>query len=156
MIKHCLSVQFSCSVVSNSATPWSAAHQASLSIANSQSLLKLMSMESVTPSNHLILCASGNTELKSFQTHIFICMQLYACLLSHFSRAGLSATLWLPTRLSCPWDSQGKNTGVGCHTLLQGIFLTQGQNTHFFLSPALVGGFFTTSATWFSPIRSGL
>ena len=38
------------------ATPWTAAHQASLSIANSWSLLKLMSIESVMPSNHLILC----------------------------------------------------------------------------------------------------
>ena len=38
------------------ATPWSAAHQASLSITNSWSLLKLMSVESVMPSNHLILC----------------------------------------------------------------------------------------------------
>ena len=38
------------------ATPWTATHQASLSITNSQSLLKLMSIESVMPSNHLILC----------------------------------------------------------------------------------------------------
>ena len=38
------------------ATPWTAAHQASLSITNSWSLLKLMSIESVKPSNHLILC----------------------------------------------------------------------------------------------------
>ena len=38
------------------ATPWTAAHQASLSITNSQSSLKLMSMESVMPSNHFILC----------------------------------------------------------------------------------------------------
>ena len=37
-------------------TPWTAARQASLSITNSQSLLKLMSIESVMPSNHLILC----------------------------------------------------------------------------------------------------
>ena len=48
--------QFSCSVVSNSATPWSAAPQASLSITNSRSLLKLMPIKSVMPSNHLILC----------------------------------------------------------------------------------------------------
>ena len=48
--------QFSCSVVSDSVTPWTAARQASLSITNSQSLLKLMSIESVMPSNHLILC----------------------------------------------------------------------------------------------------
>ena len=40
----------------NSAIPWTAACEASLSITNSQSLLKLMSIESVTPSNHLILC----------------------------------------------------------------------------------------------------
>ena len=38
------------------ATPWTAAHQASLSITSSQCLFKLMSMESVMPSNHLILC----------------------------------------------------------------------------------------------------
>ena len=38
------------------ATPWTAAHQASLSVVNSQSLLKLMSIESVMSSNHLILC----------------------------------------------------------------------------------------------------
>ena len=38
------------------ATPWTTAHQASLSITNSQILLKLMSIESVMPSNHLILC----------------------------------------------------------------------------------------------------
>ena len=40
------------------ATPWTAAHQASLSITNSQSLLELMYTESVMPSNHLILCRS--------------------------------------------------------------------------------------------------
>ena len=50
------SVQFSRSVVSDSATPWIAAHQTSLSMTNSQSLLKLMPIESVIPSNHLILC----------------------------------------------------------------------------------------------------
>ena len=50
-----MSVQFSCSVMSDSfATPWTAAHQASLSITNSQSLL--MSIKWVMPSKHLILC----------------------------------------------------------------------------------------------------
>ena len=48
------SVQFSYSVVS--ATPWTAARQASLSITNSWNLLKLMSIEWVMPSNHLIVC----------------------------------------------------------------------------------------------------
>ena len=55
-MKKDVSVQFSHSVVSNSVTPWTAAHQASLSITNSQSLLKLMSLASVMPSNHLIFC----------------------------------------------------------------------------------------------------
>ena len=50
------SVQFSRSVVSDSATPWIAARQASLSITNSRNLSKLMSIESVMPSSHLILC----------------------------------------------------------------------------------------------------
>ena len=35
--------------------------------------------------------------------------------------------LW-PARLLCPWNFPGKNTGVDCHSLLQGIFLTQGLN----------------------------
>ena len=53
----CLSsVQFSRSVASDSVAPGMAASQASLSITNSRSLLKLMSIESVMPSNHLILC----------------------------------------------------------------------------------------------------
>ena len=42
--------------MSDSATPWTAARQASLSIANSWSLLKLMSIKSVMPSNHLLVC----------------------------------------------------------------------------------------------------
>ena len=50
------SVQFSRSVMSDSATPWTTAHQNSLSITNSRSLPKPMSIESVMPSNHLILC----------------------------------------------------------------------------------------------------
>ena len=50
------SFQFSCSVMVDSLTSWTAACQASLSITSFQSLLKLMSIELVMPSNHLILC----------------------------------------------------------------------------------------------------
>ena len=50
------SVQFSHSVVFNSATPWTTARQASLSITDSWSLLIFMSIELVMPSNHLVLC----------------------------------------------------------------------------------------------------
>ena len=54
--KNTISSLQSLSCVRLSATPWTAARQASLSITNSQSLLKLMSIMSVMPSNHLILC----------------------------------------------------------------------------------------------------
>ena len=44
----------------------------------------------------------------------------------------MSNFLWLhglkPVRLLCPWDFPGKNVGVGCHFLFQGVFLTQGSN----------------------------
>ena len=36
----------------------------------------------------------------------------------------------VPARLRCPWDFPGKNTGVGCHFLLQGVFPMQGSNPH--------------------------
>ena len=48
--------------------------------------------------------------------------KLYLILLRHH---GLQ-----PARLLCPWDFPGKSTGVGCHFLLQGIFLTQGLNPY--------------------------
>ena len=48
---------------------------------------------------------------------------------------------------ACPWNSPGRNTGVGCQALLQGIFPTQGIESPSLTSPALAGGFFTTSTT---------
>ena len=51
------------------------------------------------------------------------------------------------SRLLCPWDSLGKNTGVGCHTLFQRIFPTQGLNPCL-TSLALAAGFFTTTTAW--------
>ena len=42
-----------------------------------------------------------------------------------------------PSRLLCPWDFPGKNTKVGCHGLLQGIFPTQGLNPQHLYLPAL-------------------
>ena len=55
-------------------------------------------------------------------------------MLSHFIHLQLWSGLQ-PARLPCPWDSPGKNTGVGCHALLQGIFLTQGSNRHLLRLP---------------------
>ena len=52
-----------------------------------------------------------------------------------------------PARLLCPWDSPGKDTGVSCHFLFQGIFPTQGSNPWFEstspVTPALADRFFT-------------
>ena len=47
----------------------------------------------------------------------------------------------------CPWDSPGKNIGMGCLALLRGVYLIQGSNLSL-VSPALAGGFFTMSTTW--------
>ena len=56
-------------------------------------------------------------------SHILVCVCVFSCV-------WLCATLWTITRwLLCPWDSPGKNTGMGCHFLLQGMFLTQGSNS---------------------------
>ena len=51
-----------------------------------------------------------------------------ACVSSLVTSTSLQPHGLEPTRLLCPWDSPGKNTGVGCHFLLQGIFPTQGLN----------------------------
>ena len=62
-------------------TPWTAAHQASLSITNFQSLLKLMSIESVMPSNHLILCCplllltSVFPSIRVFSNKLVLCIR---------------------------------------------------------------------------------
>ena len=77
------------------------------------------------------------------QTHVF-CISCIKNLAGRFfttsitccvvpSRSVMSDSLWphgfQPGRLLCPWDSPGKNAGVGCHALLQGIFPTQGSNS---------------------------
>ena len=53
------------------------------------------------------------------------------CVLSH---SVVSYSLWphrlQPARLLCPWNFPAKNTGAGCHFLLQGLFPTQGSNSH--------------------------
>ena len=59
-------------------TPWTEAHQASLSITNSQSILKLMSIESVMPSNHLICCPLLLLPSISPSIRVFQMSQLFA------------------------------------------------------------------------------
>ena len=61
----------------------------------------------------------------------YLCRELgfVLCCAQSLSRVRLFGTPWTTAaRLLCPWDSPGKNTGVGSHALLQGIFPTQGLN----------------------------
>ena len=71
------------------ATPWTAAHQASLSITNSQSLLKLMSIELAMPSNHLIFCQMANKHMKRCSTSFMIQSVQFQC-----SCSVVSDSLW--------------------------------------------------------------
>ena len=63
--------------------------------------------------------------------HNIVNQLLGACVLSHsiMSDSCNLMDLMELSRLLCPWDSPGRNTGVGCHFLLQGIFLTQELNS---------------------------
>ena len=139
------SVQFSSvqllSCVQLFATPWITAHQASLSNTNSQSSPELMSIESVMLSSHLILCHplfilppippsirvfSNESTLRlrwpkywSFSFSIIPTSTVCCCLVASVVSDSVRPHRRQLTRLPCPWDSPGKNTGVGCHFLLQ-------------------------------------
>ena len=75
--------------------------------------------------------SSQNSYVKALTPNVFIWSEAFLCVcaLSHFSCIWLFATLQtVGTSVFCPQDSPGKNTGVGCCVLLQGIFPTQGLN----------------------------
>ena len=105
------------------ATPWAAARQAPLFSTISQSLLKVMSIESVMLPNHLILCCPFSFCLQSFRAsgsfpHIHcaaLCLVAQSCLIL------CDPVDCSPPGSSVHGDSPGKNPGVGCHALLQGI-----------------------------------
>ena len=74
----------------------------------------------------------------SHQERVYNVLCVCVKLLSHVS--SLQSYGLQPARLLCPWNFSGKNTGTGCHFLLQEIFPTQGSLG----SPALADEFFTT------------
>ena len=87
-----------------------------------QSRIRLKRLSSSSSSNFFFLKALS---VAATTTAVILYMP------SHFSPIQLFATPWtIVYRLPCPWDSPGKNTGVGYHAPLQGIFLTQGLNLH--------------------------
>ena len=73
-------------------------------------------VEKIGPYNQL-------TEKEKTPTYLRNVLYLHSVMLDSLQPHGLE-----PVRLLCPWDSLGKNNGVDCHALLQGIFLTQGLN----------------------------
>ena len=88
------------------ATPWTAAHQASLSFTISQSLLKLMSIESVMPSNHLILCCpllllpSIFSNIRVFSNELAPCIGwLKDCSFSFSISPSKEYSGWIPLRI---------------------------------------------------------
>ena len=73
-----------------------------------------------------------NQSLLKEWTHPFLqTRSMRSCSVASIESESLWAYVLKPIRLLCPWDSPGKNTGVGCHALLQGIFPTQGLNLRF-------------------------
>ena len=80
------------------------------------------------------------------QGHLELCV--LCAVLSCFSCEQFYATLWTVDRQA----PLGKNTGVGCYALLQGIFPTQGSNRCVLRRLHWRGGFFTPSATWVLPV----
>ena len=124
------SAQFSHSVMSNSATPWTAVYQASLSITNSWRLLKLMSIESVIPSNSLILIISFSFCLQSFPASgSFPMSQFYS---SGGQTIGASASV-LPMNIQ-DWFPLGFTGWISLHSkgLLRVFSKTTVQKHQFF------------------------
>ena len=86
-------------------------------------------------------------------SYLCVCVCVCVCVLSRLSYPTLCDPMdCSPPGSSDHGDSPGKNTGVGCHALLQGIFQTQGSNLS--LPPALAGKFFTMSTSWKAPVIS--
>ena len=74
-------------------------------------------------------CLSVNYPVKHSLTKITSIRFSYACYAKSLQSCPTLQPHGLqPARLLCPWDSPDKNTGAGCHALLQGIFPTQGSN----------------------------
>ena len=63
-----------------------------------------------------------------FKISSFTLFGHYCCLVTKSCPTVLQPHELLPAKLLCPWDFPGRRTGVGCHSLPQGIFPTQGSN----------------------------
>ena len=87
----------------------------------------------------LIITHKGDLNIIPFPPQsLYICICVALSRFSHFWPDSSR-----PSRLLCPWDSLGKNTGVGCHALLQRLFPSQGLSMRL-LQLLLASRFFTT------------
>ena len=78
-------------------------------------------------------CNLHNSSVNTWQGCVYVCVCVCARTRAHMRARSVASYSLRPHRLQpvgllCPWDSPGKNTGVGHPSLLQGIFLTQGWN----------------------------
>ena len=116
-------------------TPWTIAHQALLSMGFSRhkywggvpfSSPGDLPETGIEPASSTLACRFFTTEPpeKPIKWHVCLCAQL----LNHVQLVAAPRTV--AHRLLCPWNLPGKKTEVGCHFLLQRIFLTQGLNLH--------------------------
>ena len=82
----------------------------------------------------------------ALQMHSFIYLYIWLCAFSVASNSLRPLGLYPPPspKLLCLWNFPGKNTGVGCHFFLQGIFSTHGSSPQSPAAPALAGTVFTT------------
>ena len=81
--------------------------------------------EQITTDLRLRLCQGSQAR----QVFFFFFLIVSLCVICTIVSNSLQPHGLQPTSLLCPWNSPGKNTGVGSHSLLQGIFLTQGSNS---------------------------
>ena len=94
-----------------------------------------------------------NTKLNllTFYKKLQIIFVTFDCVHACSVASVVSDSVWpyglQPARLLCPWDSPGKNTGVGCHAFLQGIFPTKASHPCLSCLPASAGRFCTMSTT---------
>ena len=89
---------------------------------------------------HRPYCSVSHASTPAFPRHL----SCYVVVVSHSVVSNsLQPCGLLPTRLLCPWDSPGKSTGVGCHSLLQGIFPTRDRTQ----VSLIAGRFFSIWAT---------
>ena len=109
---------------------WFSSVETSLSSASSLSLSLSLSLS----------MWSLNLGASDIRKNIIIKMHyMPACWVASLVSDSLQLHRPYPSRLLWPWDSPGKSTGVGCSSLLQGIFLNQGLNPCLFMSPSLAG-----------------